>query len=159
MVDNAFSIFNTSARIVDNSINEVNILNRHVECYPQKSQYGSCVIFHSCHARTPSVCDFSGFSKRIPSLEHPRVVCTLPPELRKLYRRVSVRSGHGGKRCSLSSSYFTHIDRLTSARNCVLLRAHNWLVDSMSVLQSLEVWFYQQMIRHSSFQGAQRYEY
>ena len=24
------------------------------------------------------VCNFSGFSKRIPSLEHPRVVCTLP---------------------------------------------------------------------------------
>ena len=30
-------------------------------------------------------------------------------------------SGHGGKRCSLSSSYFTHIDRLPSARNCVSL--------------------------------------
>ena len=34
------------------------------------------------------VCNFSGFSKRIPSLEHPRVVCTLPTELRKIYRRV-----------------------------------------------------------------------
>ena len=57
MVDNAFSIFNKSASIVDNLINAVNILNRHVECYPQKSQYfqhGSCVIFHICHARTPS---------------------------------------------------------------------------------------------------------
>ena len=34
------------------------------------------------------VCDFSGFSKMIPILEHPRVVCTLPTELRKIYRRV-----------------------------------------------------------------------
>ena len=34
------------------------------------------------------VCDFSGFSKRIPRLEHPRVVCTFPTELRKIYLRV-----------------------------------------------------------------------
>ena len=33
------------------------------------------------------------------------------------------------------------------------------VVDSMSVLQSLEVSCRQLMIRHSSFQGAQRYEY
>ena len=34
------------------------------------------------------MCNFSGFSKRIPRLEHPRVVCTLPIELRKIHRRV-----------------------------------------------------------------------
>ena len=105
------------------------------------------------------MCNFSRFSRRIPSLEHPRVECTLPPELRKLYRMINLNMILRGKRCSLSSSYFTHIDRLTSARNCVLLRAHNWIVDSMSVLQSLKVSCRHQMIRASSFQGAQRYEY
>ena len=30
------------------------------------------------------VCNFSGFSKRIPSLEHPRVGCTFPIELREV---------------------------------------------------------------------------
>ena len=62
MVDNALSIFNKSASIVDNLINGVDILNRHVECYPQKSQYfqhGSCIVFDICHARTPSVSGFS----------------------------------------------------------------------------------------------------
>ena len=44
------------------------------------------------------VCNFSGFSKRIPSLEHPRVVCTFQQALPKIYFRVSLRSGHGGKR-------------------------------------------------------------
>ena len=32
------------------------------------------------------VCNFSGFSKRIPRLEHPRVVYTFPDVHRQLYR-------------------------------------------------------------------------
>ena len=40
---------------------------------------------------------------------------------RPLYTVGCSQHGQEGKRCSLSSSYLTHIDCLTSARNCVSL--------------------------------------
>ena len=70
------------------------------------------------------MCNFSGFSKRIPRLEHPRVVYTFPDVHRQLYRvrvyinLVTVQEESGALQ---SSSYLTHIDRLTSARNYVSL--------------------------------------
>ena len=71
------------------------------------------------------VCNFSGFSKRIPRLESPLGRdCTLPALTSQPYPvRVhitpfSVLKESGALR---SRSYLTHIDRLTSARNCVIL--------------------------------------
>ena len=41
---------------------------------------------------------YSGFSKRIPRLERPRVVCIFPTELRKIYLRVGdLDHGHAAK--------------------------------------------------------------
>ena len=70
------------------------------------------------------VCNYSGFSKRIPRREHPRVVYIFPDVHRQLYRAgvyinlVTVLKESGSLP---SSSYLTHIDRLTLAQNCVSL--------------------------------------
>ena len=110
------------------------------------------------HRGRQCVCDFSGFSKGIPSLEHPRVVCTLPTGYHCRYTVGWSMSCHGGKRCSLSSSYLAHIDRLTSARNCVTLWVHNRLVVHFLYSRVSRCCIVNRGSATSSFQGAQRRE-
>ena len=99
------------------------------------------------------MCDFSGFSKRIPSLEPPKAVCTFPAELMEIYRRVLSTWPLRKEVLFIELIFHTYQSPHIGSKLC-FAKGTQLISSSLSVLQSLEVSYRPWRIRHLELPGS-----